>query len=730
MIKNAKWITAPIDMQNICLSFVRQIKIDKPVKKATLNASAVGVYKVLINGKKIGNSVLMPGWTSYKNRIQYQTYDITDSLYDNIKFEIICGSGWAVGYMGYEFKNHFFDNKVSVIFSIDIDFEDGTSLTVISDENTDVFTTEIIYSEIYHGETIDRTAECKFIGKACIHNIKTKLIPQQGEIINEHERIMPVKYIITPKNERVIDFGQNMTGYVEIHAKGKKGDRIKIRHAEILDKNGNFYTENLRSAKQTDTFVLGSENEIFKPSFTFHGFRYICIDEYPSENIDINDFTAIVVHSDIKRTGNFICGNEKINQLYSNVIWGQKSNYLDIPTDCPQRDERLGWTGDAQVFVRTAAINYDVEKFFTKWLSDVALEQRDDGAIYGVVPTCSFETETNVSAGWGDAAVICPWQIYLAYGNKEILARQFDSMKKWVDYMHNFGDEEYLWLGGSHYGDWLGMDAIDESTGDYIGSTNHDFIASCYFAYSTSILIKSGKILGIDVSYYETLYDNISNKILETYVSSGIPQDKTQTACALLLYFNLTDNKKKTAEFLNKLVRDNGTRLTTGFIGTPYLLHALSDNGYTDTAYDLLMQEAFPSWLFSVNHGATTMWEHWDGVNENGDFWSAGMNSFNHYAYGAVFDWIFENSAGISTSEDKPGYRHILIKPIPDKRLKFVDSSIMSRAGLVESKWKITGEDVRFEFNIPEKSTATIQLPSGKENEVSGGKYVFIEKYI
>ena len=730
MIKAAKWVKSPIDTQDVCPVFVKEFEAEGKIKKATLYASAMGVYKCELNGKKIGSAVLMPGWTSYKNRVQYQEYDITEYLSKNNKFEMTVGQGWAIGYIGYSGKNHYFGDMVSAIFSIDILFEDGTSLSINSDKNADVYTSQTVYTGIYHGETIDRTAECKLLGKACETEVEPKLEEQQGEMITEHERIKPVKYFVTPKGERIIDFGQNMTGYLEVHAKGKKEDVIKIRHAEILDKDGNFYTENLRNAKQTDTFILGKEEEIFKPEFTFHGFRYICLDEYISDDVDINDFTAIVVHSDIKRTGSFVCGNDKINQLYHNVIWGQKSNYLDVPTDCPQRDERLGWTGDAQVFVRTAAINFDVEKFFEKWLRDVSLEQLPDGGVQGIVPGFpNEEYHPGVSAGWADASVICPWHIYLAYGNRDILINQFDSMKKWIEYMHSAGSEEFLWVGGDHYGDWLAMDAGEDAS-EYEkthGMTNTDFIASCYFAYSTSLFVKAGEVLGMDMEEYKTLYKNIVNKIREVYIKDGIPEYKTQTACAISLFFDITDNPEKTAALLNELVRNNGTRLTTGFLGTPYLLHALSDNGYSDTAYDLLFQEAFPSWLFSVNRGATTMWEHWDGIKEDGTFWSAGMNSYNHYAYGAVFDWIFANAAGIKTDENKVAYKKITFKPIPDKRLGFVKSGIETRNGYVSSSWAIKDDGVHYEFTVPCGSEAEIILPSGKTYNVDGGTYMFIE---
>ena len=492
-----------------------------------------------------------------------------------------------------------------------------------------------------------------------------------------------------------------------------------ISHAEVLDRDGNFYTDNLRRAKQEMKYVLSGNDEILKPRFTWQGFRYIRLDEYPFDEVDLSHFTAIAVYSDIKRTGHFSCGNEKINQLYHNIIWGQKSNYIDVPTDCPQRDERLGWTGDAQVFIRTAAINFDVEKFFEKWLGDVAIGQGENGEVYGVAPMPRLSYKTHVSAAWGDAAVICPWEIYLAYGNKKILENQFESMKKWIDYMHSAGEEEYLWLGGKHYGDWLAMD------GDgYMGSTSTDYIASAFFAYSTSLFVKVGKKLGRNMAEYEKLYENVVSAFKEHFTENGVPVQKTQTSYVLALHFDLCDSKQETINGLVKMIEENGMRLTTGFVGTPYLLHALSENGRTDVAYNLLFQEKSPSWLFSVNQGATTMWEHWDGIKEDGSFWSRDMNSYNHYAYGAVYDWIFGVAAGIKVLDDGAGYTHISIKPVPDRRMEFLSASIETRIGVVSSKWYYKDDSICFKVEVPKGTTAEVELPDGQRKIICGGSYI------
>jgi len=726
MLSNAKWIKSMENRDEACYEFYRNINLKKPVKSAVLYISAIGMYRAFINGNRIGNEVFTPYWTAYNIHTQYQSYDITDMILDEFEFYVICAEGWAVGQLDASLDNrHHYAENIALIYSIDITYEDETRDIIVSDENTKVRTSYILTSSIYHGETVDKTAEKKELGQALIDKcVNTKLLPQYGEKVLEQEQISPVKFFITPKGEKVIDFGQNLAGYVKLTISGKRGDKIKISHAEILDKDGNFYTANLRDAKATNTYILSGEvEETFKPTFSWQGFRYVRLDEFPFDEIDLDNFKAIVVHSELKRTGNFVCGNEKINQLYHNIIWGQKSNFIDVPTDCPQRNERYGWTGDAQVFVRTAAINFDVEKFFKKWLFDLASEQMENGAVMALVPT--INVETRVSAAWGDAATICPWEIYMAYGNKEILKNQFESMKKWVDYIRNFGEDEFLWIGGNHFGDWLGMDNED---GSYMGATPHDYIASAFFAYSTSLVIKAGKVLGYDMTEYEILYNNIVNAFQQRFIKDGLPVSKTQTAYALALYFGLCTDIQKTADGLAKLVLDNGTKLTTGFVGTPYLLHALSENGYINIAYDLLLQEDFPSWLFSVNHGATTMWEHWDGIKEDGSFWDEKMNSFNHYAYGAVYDWIFGVCAGIKPLPDGAGYKHISIKPHTDKRLSFLKAGIETKYGKLSSYWYYKGDHICFELEIPDGAIAEIFLPDGTHNTVYGGKYLYTVK--
>lgn len=740
MKKGAKWIACPKNVGNAAVTFCNSFHPQKTVKRATLYATAMGIYAFYLNGERIGKGVLTPGWTSYAHRVQYQTYELTPLLRADNRLEFGVAPGWAVGCIGYGHTNHFFADHPSLIARLEVLYADGTSERLVTDESWQVYSSHVLSSEIYHGETVDLTAPIELLGNAVLSRVSTRLVPQVGEWITEQERLAPVQILRTPKGERVIDFGQNMTGYVEVRARGQRGERIVLHHAEILDSEGNFYNENYRQARNENVYVLSGGEDLFKPTYCFQGFRYVRLTEYPRDPIDPADFCAVAVHSELTRTGEYRCGNSKINQLYHNILWGQKSNYLDLPTDCPQRDERLGWTGDAQIFYRAAAFNYDVERFFEKWLGDVALEQGEDGSVAGIVPHCLPGKRTRVSAAWGDVATVVPWGLYVTYGSRRLLKKHFPMMKKWVDYIHSAGPEEFLWLGGRHYGDWLAMDN-DPDKND--GATPTDYIASVFFYYSTRLLVKAGRILGEDVEEYRTLVGRILEAIRARYVKNGDlrllpngwkegdeePTLKTQTAYVLALYFGICQGEEKQcfAKRLAEMIRENGTRMTTGFVGTPYLLHALSQNGYTDLAYELLLQEKSPSWLYSVCHGATTMWEHWNSLKEDGSFWSTSMNSFNHYAYGAVLDWMVEVSAGIAPLEAKPAYREVLLAPHPHPALGFSDVRLQTRHGAVRSHWYYKGERIYYEFEIPRGVTGHVRLPSGYRAELGEGRYCFAE---
>lgn len=728
MIKNAKLISSSlVGTDDKTMTFRKKFECKK-VKSAILEITSYGIYEAKINGERVGDFVLAPGWTSYFNRVQYQSYDVTDMLKSENTIDITVATGWTYN-MGYEHTTE--RRKISTIAALGIDYEDGTHEEIYTDKSWHIVSSPVEYATIYGGERYNAAYEE-------IDYTETQgaipgtgglsyaiFVPQEGEKIVEHESYPVLEVIHTPAGETVLDFGYNLVGYVEFTLENaKKGDVISYTHAEILDKNGNFYTDNLRAADERITYIARDGKQTYKPHFTFMGGRYVRLDKYPYE-VKPENFKFIVVHSDIKRTGYFECSDERVNKLFDNIIRGQRGNYLDIPTDCPQRDERLGWTGDAEVFVRTAAYNFDVDKFFRKWLTDLMLDQRGDGSVPCVIPDLPGLALVK-SAAWQDAATVCPWEIYLAYGDRELLERQFESMCRYVNFIDRFGGDKYMWNDWhTHFGDWLAMDKPNGNC----GGTDTKYIAQAYFALSTSIVIRAGHALNKDVAYYEELYKGIIAAFRCHYMKDGVPIYRTQTACVLALHFNLCDEKdrKPTADLLCQLIHERGDTLSTGFVGTPYIMHALSSTGNNELAYTLLLQDKFPSWLYSVKLGATTIWEHWDGINENGDVWSPSMNSYNHYAYGAVADWMYGVAAGINTSTRKPGYEHIILKPMPSKQLSYVKASVDTRRGTVRSEWNIDGDSVTYKFTVPDGSTADIIL-GDKVYNVASGDYEYTEK--
>lgn len=713
---SAKWIRPREDMGDICPVFQKKWNTEKHVKKAELYLTALGVYEARLNGSRVGEYVLAPGWTAYEKRLQYQKYDVTDLLKEENELTITLGKGWYSSNMpGWEMSKDRIRRtarRTGILGELSLTYEDGTEEKISTDSTWNCAQSQIRFSEIYDGEICDASYSVKgWEPSAEFEGPWETLILQEGEEIREMERVEAKSVFTTPAGETVVDFGQEVTGYVEFTVDAKAGDRIKILHGEVLDQDGNFYNANYRSAKAELIYTCREGMQTWHPVLTFFGFRYLKLEEFPGETKP-EQFTAIVVYSNMKQTGRIRCSNSELNQLFSNIFWGQKGNFLDVPTDCPQRDERLGWTGDAQVFIKTASYNYDTEKFYKKWLHDLAAEQRSDGAVGQVIP--DYLPEGAPSAAWGDAAVICPWQVYLTYGEKEVLEDQFESMKKWVDYITGATKDDGLWTGGEHFGDWLGLDA---PVGSYKGSSREDFIASAFYAYSTELVVKAGKVLGRDVSAYEGLYKKIVDTFRKTY-----PVYHTQTEYILAIWFRLAENLQKSADELAELIQKDGSQMRTGFVGTPYILHVLSRYGYTKLAYTLLLRKEYPSWLYSVEKGATTIWEHWDGIMENGEFWSTDMNSFNHYAYGAVADWVYEEAAGIHVEEEAPGFEKIYIEPKADDRLEWLEASIQTRKGLVESRWTWQDGRIKYEITTPSESTICI---GEKTEKVKPGRYTF-----
>ncbi|MBO5312655.1 MAG: family 78 glycoside hydrolase catalytic domain [Clostridia bacterium] len=712
LLSNAKWITYPkYDDETVCPVFRKRFDVSGKIKKATLKITSLGCYFAELGGERVGDFILSPGWTFFK-RAQMQEYDVTRQISASNELRVTLGAGWYKGRINIRNRTDLPSVHPALICQLEIKLSNGDTMTIVSDEDWECSLSKITMSDIYDGEHYDANFEESFCPVAIQDCSFVEIVKQQGEKIVEQETVLPHRIFKTPKGETVIDFNQNLTGYFEIELCAKKGERVSFSFAEVLDKDGNFYNENYRSAKAEFEYICSDGHQIHKPKLSFWGFRYIRVNDFPCELTE-DCVRAIVLHSDIKRTGYLSSSSPLLNKLFDNIFWGQKGNFLDIPTDCPQRDERLGWTGDAQVFVKTASYNYDVEKFFEKWLTDLWLEQQREGLIPHVIPQVHEKQGSSTSA-WSDASTVCPWQIYLTYGNRNILKKQFKSMCAYVDEIGRITKKKDLWYGCWHFGDWLGLDA---PAGSYVGSSSLDIIATAFYAHSTSLVVKAGKVIGRNVSKYERLYERIIAKAKKTFT-----EYKTQTECVLALYFGLTDRRAEVAKQLAAMIRENGTRLQTGFVGTPYLLHALSQNGESELAYDLLLQESYPSWLFSVKQGATTVWEHWDGINDKGEFWSKDMNSFNHYAYGSVADWVYGVACGIQTVEEHPGFEKVIIAPTPTKKLDWLKASIETRYGTVSSAWYRDKDSFRYEITVPTDATVII---NGKKMELKKGAYVF-----
>lgn len=704
-IYDARWIKPPKNWNPCVPEFMRTFDTKVEVVSATLHITALGVFWAELNGKKVGRDVLEPGWTSYAHRLQYLSYDVTDLLGENNVLSVCVGRGWRFHRVKEWGSKQIAADGTALLCALEMVYKDGSTETVISDDRWTVRKSRTVYNDMYNGETYDATKkEGKSVPAVCFHHPKQILLPLQGVPIREHEVFSSPKLIRTPKGETVLDFGQELTGYIRVHVCGKRGETMRIRHFEVLDKDGNVYTENLRSAKQEVRLVLSGEPIDYQPRYTFYGFRYIQVLYDGTVNPD--DFEAVAVYSDIRRTGSFSCSHDLLNQLYHNVIWGQKGNFLDVPTDCPQRDERLGWTGDAQVFCRTAAINFDVERFFDKWLADLAAEQEESGEIPCVCPCGQFNVRMS-SAAWSDAALIIPWQMYLAYGNLENLRKAYPMMKKYVDFMATCceknaagTDRDFVhpWKTGFHYGDWLALDQPDPE--DVNGRTDKGLIATAYLALDLRILIKAGHLFGEEMSYYEKLYEDTVAFFRTEYMRDGRTIQDTQTASVLALFFGLSDDPEATGAQLAEYVQNAG-QLTTGFVGTAYLLHALSMAGRDDLAVSLLLKESYPSWLYPVTMGATTVWERWNGIHPDGHFANKDMNSFNHYAYGVVFDWMFCRLGGINTCEEQPGYRRILFAPAPDRRIEWVKCGIDTAYGEVKSEYRLENGQWHFTLTVP-----------------------------
>ncbi|MEY3050772.1 MAG: hypothetical protein RLY31_557 [Bacteroidota bacterium] len=713
----------------------REFNSRQEVAEAMLYVTAHGMYELHLNGERVGKDHFTPGWTSYNKRLAYQSYDVTGQIRrgENVLAATI-GSGWYRGNLAWGGTRDIYGKQLGLLCQLLIRYRNGSEMVVTSDDQWKCTTGGILDSEIYHGETYDARLEpagWRLPGfddtawqtvRIADHPLEL-LTATENEMIRIKEAFDPVQVIRTPKGETVLDFGQNLVGWVTVKASGKSGDRIVLSHSEVLDKAGNFYTESLRAARQQNTFVLrgGGNPETFRPHFTWQGFRYVRVDEYPG-SLDDLQFRAYALYSDMEPTGTFTCSNPLLNQLQHNIQWGQRGNFLDVPTDCPQRDERLGWTGDAQAFARTAAFNFDVQNFFSKWLKDLAADQQPSGSVPFVIPNVLGDNAGG-SAGWADAATIIPWTMYQVYGDLQVLDRQYESMKAWVGFMEQ-NSTAFLWNKGFHFGDWLFYRPEDDNDGRS-AVTDKYLIAQCFFAHSTRILAESARLLGkeADRVRYERLLANVRQAFQREYMTAtGRLVSGTQTAYVLALQFDMLPDavRQQAVDRLVDNIRSYGNHLTTGFLGTPYLCHVLTRFGRTDVAYELLLQEDYPSWLYPVRMGATTIWERWDGIKPDSSFQTPGMNSFNHYAYGAIGDWMYRHIAGIDLLPGEGvGYRHALVKPLVGGGLTHAAATLRTPYGNLSTEWRISTERTfTLAVAIPPNTRATVSIPTRGDGRV------------
>ncbi len=711
--------------------FAREFTTEQKVKRARLYVTGLGLYEAYLNDTKVGNDLLAPFCNDYNEHIQYQTYDITSLLTANNCLHIYTGNGWYKGRLGYDGAQAVYGDAFATITEIHIWYENGEKEVIVTDEQWKYRGSDIALSDIYDGEILDRNLwagkENPWKQVIVLPIDKKKLVERYSLPVTEKEEISVKDLIKTPAGELVLDMGQNFTGYVGFESNLPAGTKITLDYGEILQ-NGNFYNDNYRTAKAQFIYVSDGRKESVRPHFTFFGFRYVRVSGWPTK-LDPNMFKGMVVYSDLETTSRFSSSSEQLNRLAANCMWGQKSNFLDMPTDCPQRDERLGWTGDAQVFAPTACYNMDGRAFYRKFLFDLHLEQqKQNGAVPNFIP--NLGGLPGGSSVWGDAATFIPMVLYNHYGDKEELARTYPMMKEWVDYIirvckENGGKD--LWNFGFHFGDWLAQDGISPQS--MKGGTDDYLIASVYYYASACKTAEAASILGFesDEAFYTKKADAIKKAILNEYFTpNGRLAITTQTAYMICLKYGIYHSKEKVIADLKERLRKDCYKIKGGFVGAPIMCQVLAENGMEDIASYILFQEGFPGWMHCVNLGATSIWERWNSVLDDGTISGTEMNSLNHYAYGSVMEYVYRYMAGIS--EAAPGFSQVRFAPQLNNKLKWMEYSYDSISGRYTSKWSINEDGtVTITFEVPFGCSAVAVLPSSDEEEkmLKPGKHVF-----
>ena len=704
------WPAQPVNLLR------RNFNVAKSVRRARIYSTALGTYQLYLNGQRVGSDILAPGWTDYRKRIVYQVYDVTSQLRPGSNaVGAILGGGWYADGLGWlQTRYNFGPPPVRLLVQLEVEYADGMRDSVVSDESWKATQSPILASEIYNGENYDARLEqngwdqpsfsdARWGAVVAAAEPQAPLVAQNFQPIRVNETLKP-KTVTNPKSGvYLFDLGQNMVGWARLHVAGKAGTKVQIRFGEVLKPNGELYTENLRTAEATDSYILrGKRTESFEPHFTFHGFRYVELTGYPGTPTR-DAVEGVVFYTAAPFTVQFKTSSETVNQLWSNILWGQRGNFLSVPTDCPQRDERLGWMGDAEVFWRTASFNANLAAFSRKFTTDIRDAQSSAGAFADVSPRVGPTGES--VAGWADAGVIIPWSAYLQFRDTRVLEENWPAMEKWMEHIAS-ANPNFLWLKerGNDYGDWLA-----------IGSkTSKDLIATAYWAYDASLMMRIAQVLDrpADEQRYREVFEKIRTAFNQEYVKpDGIIGTGSQTSYVLALHMNLLSQplRASAAEKLVEDIKAHDWHLTTGFLGTPYLMIELSNSGHSDVAYRLLLQNTYPSWGYMIEHGATTMWERWNGDQMMGD---PSMNSYNHYAYGAVAEWLYRYAAGIDEASEDPGFHRIVLHPQFDASLGEVKATYDSVYGPITSNWKVDGNTTKWDVVVPPNATALLNFPS------------------
>ena len=718
----------------------KEFSLGPDIARARLYVTAHGLYEVEINGQRIGDHALAPGWTSYHHRLRYQTHDVTELVRSGANaIGAWLADGWYRGRLGFHGGHaNVYGDRLALLAQLEIVHHDGTVTTFGTDSSWRAAHGPIVSSGLLDGETYDARDERTgwsspgyddgdWSPVRIVARRPSTLVAPTGPPVRCTQEIAPVRVSRLDGDRLLIDFGQNLVGRVRVTVSGPSGHVVTLRHAEVLQ-NGELYVRPLRGARSTDRYVLrgaGPDPETWEPRFTIHGFRYAEITGWRGRD-PYRDIVARVYHTDMVRTGWFACSNEQVNRLHENVVWSLRGNFVDLPTDCPQRDERLGWTGDIQIFAPTAAFLYDCHGMLASWLRDVAAEQHEDGTVPWYVPEIPGGrqwTPARPGAGWGDVVTLTPWALYQASGDAGLLAAQYDSARRWVDLITRLAGPSGLWNTGYQLGDWLDPTAPPQDPG--AGSTDRHLIASAYYAWSARHLASMARVLDHeqDRRYYDALARHTRQAFLNTYLlADGRMTSDTQTAYAVALQFGLLSEPEARAsagERLAELVESGGHTIQTGFIGTPLVAPALSSTGHTDTAYALLLQQECPSWLYALKHDATTVWERWDSMLPDGTVNSGEMTSFNHYALGAIAQWLHTTVAGLTAAA--PGYRKIVFRPRPGGGLTWAGAEHETPYGHVGIRWEQHGSHLEVSTTVPTGTTAWIDWPDGSTTPVRAG---------